>query len=346
MTMIRVASSMILLAGVVSAADPMVANVASFLSVDFKNVAKAMMAQVSFETFGKMDSAAYRIAFEETCARANISSTVRNIVILFSVMIKNRDRVIRAIEGSTGLLAIDEVMEAKAFLTRHCTNYVTNQRLKYPFVKIPESFASLSAVYFAAFNDEASVTAIFSTTWFSHLPLSQFLQDLAEMYMRFLWTQIITSTKNTGASRDSDRSVGTFYPDIYDNAISDSEAMVDYEGDPYTRAMVKVGSVIAFVNWVRTQSGLPPLAANKKILLPPREDWRFFHPKFQKDPAITTHDAMIPTGDYNAVGEFEPDRATGFLSAWMASFATKVLPKARSQTTVKIGDITTVYKFA
>lgn len=326
--------------------DHMLRDVTFFLQNDFKTAANSILAETSFDTFGKMDSTVYRMMFHDIISSVSLDDVVMSIVILLTVMIKSKERIIRAINAIPNLKAIAEVAEAMDFIQNQCVTYVDPAGKKFPLVKLPESFCTISFVYFCAFNSSFTLTKLFECQWFGHLVLTPFLQDLHEMFMRFFWTQIVKKTRNKTKNRDKERSVGVFYSDIYENTVSDTYNFSTFNGVILNNPPKTLVQLIQLVNRIRTESSFTMTAMDPtaSVLLPPRADWKFFHPRFSKDPSITTHDLFQATGDYNrASGIFDRNLTNGLLTDWMRTFNSSHLKAAPSETVIKKDDVETTY---
>jgi hypothetical protein len=328
--------------------DHMMTDMTYFLSADFETTAGELLAETSFETFGKMDSTIYRMMFQDLCDMHMLDAVTVSLIIFLTVMIKNKGRIVRAVTMNATLAGNEKISAAISFIEAQCINYVDAASNKFPLVKLPESFCSVSCVYFIAYNENLTLTSLLSSQWFGHLALSDFLQDLHQMYMRFFWTQTVKKTKNKTKNRDNSRKAGVFYTDIYENTIGDTYRFYTYTGDVARNSPATLLNLISYCNILRADS--PSVAGNLSTaacrLVPPREDWKFFHPRFAQDPGVTDRDSFLCEGDYDPKsGRFNRALTVGLLSDWMMTFTPAELKAAPTETKITIDDKVNTYKF-
>lgn len=328
--------------------DAMLANFATFLGADFQAAVKHITDNTQFENFGKMNADLYRMLFYDISDKAGIAIEVQSVVIFLCIMIKSKDRIQKALRANSVLTTNATVVAAQNFIKDHCSDYVTNNPGKFPVVKIPESFSTLAMVYFCGFFENLTMTALLSQQWFGHLKLSEFLQDLHEMFMRFHWTQIVKKTKNTTASRNAVHKVGTFYTEIHENVISDSFPLKTYAGADVATDMVTIENLVNYINALRVTAvtavghTAPALAGPQAEVMPPREDWKMFHPKYTRNTVTTTHFEPQITGDYDRnTGAFDATLPDGLLSDWRAQVNARAgeIKRAPAQYKITIDDV-------
>jgi len=319
--------------------DHMLMNVAYFLNDEFTTAVLEIMDYVNFDTFGKMNSTVYRLFFHEVADSVSLSDAAVSMVILMTVLVKNKERIIRAVSASAELMANKTVVDALNFIKSNTSSYVSPDPTKFPLVKITDSFAPVSLLYFVAYNRTLTLTKLFEQMWFGNMILSPFLQDLHEMFARFFWTQIVKKTKNNTKARDKTRNAGTFYTDIYENTQNDTYQYLMMNSTVMTDYPKTLKGVMRYFGLIRNASPMihSAMAKDAMILFPPRADWKFFHPRFVKDESVTTKDVYMVSGDYTADGmRFDANLTVGPLNSWMATFTESQLKAAPPETIIKI----------
>lgn len=315
----------------------MVSDFSSFVDNDFFTAADTFMDSVNFESFGKMNGAVYRLMFEE--ATRSMTTSGRNYIILLCTLVKNRSRILSSAATIPETSADEGLKEAILFIKDHMVQYVSesvkSKPMRFPVVKVPESFASVATLYAASFFKGLGVTSLISTSYFGHLDLSDFLQDLNEMYTRFAWTQVNRTTRNTTSGRTAERKVGTFYEDIYSNCKTDSLPVYDKSGQKASFDTEKgkhsgfrsLDNVLFYIN-ANKKAGTDTVTLDSFMFV--HQDWRRFHPAFE----MSSDSIATQSYDYDLKTGRKSNKAEGMLKDLIAKFDDK--PKLFSTTLFEI----------
>lgn len=151
--------------------------------------------------FGKMNSHLYRAKLMKLMTSAGLSPESMLMVFVFFSIIKNRDRVIRAMEN------MDETSKSQAwfdktlkFIQTHVTQYVTGTigNTKMPAVNIPSCNPGLDILAFCLITNPADLTLdnLKNRMTFAQLSLDDELQALAKVGYANYWDNVVTGTKN------------------------------------------------------------------------------------------------------------------------------------------------------
>lgn len=282
----------------------------NFVSVDWLSEIADFTKEVDFDTFGKMNSAAYRKLFFRLAASAKLTAEATSFVLLLMTLIKNKARIINAMADEEITKNSEMAKMALNFISQTCVQYVNDEKRQisknFPIVKGPESFSSLSVLYASMFNKDIRAHWLIYQSYFANQNLSAFLQDLNEMAMRFQWTQLITNTKNESQKRPKDRKVGTFYREIYKNQVSDKHDFLSVAGEVYLfkGTSNKAETVEEVIQYVRDCS------LSKKMDIMPfifiHAEWRMFHPAFDEN--------GNQLFDYDPTGNRDPNTVNGLLA--------------------------------
>jgi hypothetical protein len=303
--------------------DKMLEDFAVFFDETWTINADIYMETVDFDSFGKLDSKAYRLMFESLVLEKGLNTSVTNYVILLSVLIKNKERIVNAVKTYESLSTNPDLNAAVAFINNSMDQYV-NQTVntaskRFPIVKLPESYASVSVAYATYFNKNLTAGWMLMQSYFGNMAMSDFLQDLNESAMRYLWTQSTTTTKNLGKARATNRKIGTFYEDIYWNTKRDGYLFYLMDGKKFMfkkteteagmESPVTIEDLVEYFLEVRkTEKFEKPENLNKKLtdFKFVHQDWKRFHPAFYKS----------LTDETNMIQRFEYDRITGYRMAY------------------------------
>lgn len=266
-----------------------VKQLSNFISADWLAEISQFVNEVDFETFGKMNSAAYRQLFFRLATAANLTAEATSFVLLLMTLIKNKGRILNAMADEEIVKSSDMAKMALKFITDHCVQYVNDEKRQvaknFPVVKGPESFSSLSVLYASMFNKNITAHWLIYQSYFANQNLSDFLQDLNEMAARYQWTQQITNTKNESKKRPKDKNVGTFYREIYKNQRSDNHDFLTVSGDAYifraTKPEKKPISIRDIIKYIR-ECNLDKKEDKQKFMFIHAE-WKLFHPAFDEN---------------------------------------------------------------
>ncbi len=233
------------------------------------------------------------------------------------------------------------VKEALKFLNNRCCQYVyeTGRVINktFPIVKAPESFSSIAVFYAARYNRTVEAHWLIFQSYFANQMLSAFLQDLNEMAMRYLWTQLIRTTKNQSKSRPTNHEVGTFHREIYANQRRDRHPFLDRNSTNFQfpsaimdGMAISLDDIIVYINLVRDDiPNVKELKTGKKDFLMIHPEWKKFHPAFD--------DKGDMLYDYDNKGERDTSKNPGMLAnlesrilnyEWREKYGTTTLQSA------------------
>jgi hypothetical protein len=277
--------------------------------------------------------------FEKIADNAKLTSSQKSIVILLTTLIKNRNRILTELNNYEDLKKYTDLKIALNFIDKNCVQYVNETGRKvtkhFPIVKIPESFCSAAVNFSCRFNENNTVGWMMSQSYFGNMNLSDFMQDLNESYIRFQWTQLNKTSKNTSGSKPKDRFEATFYMDIYANTRSDGYPFYDKSGavkifasgasDPYKMRDLK--DLAQYINSIRDPSWakLDEVALEVHMC---HNDWKKFHPAYQKN----NNNVYIKMFDYDNSGTKIQNTTAGLLTNLESM-------KLKSLSMITVGDI-------
>jgi hypothetical protein len=211
---------------------------------------------VDFESFGKKSALTYQQDFIRLATAKNLPSEVTAIVIYLTVMIKNKERIMREIDTNMKLRQNPSAIHARKFISENLIQYVNpNDTSKFPIVKLPDSFPSMSALMYVRYNPKGTVAGLLSNTWFAGMYISDELQDLNEAATRKFWTVVVQKTRNKTTSRDNARKAGVFYTDIYENSINDEFRFLMNDTTIKNDRMLTFKHLLTWFNLIRNQNG-------------------------------------------------------------------------------------------
>lgn len=179
--------------------------------------------------FGKMNSHLYRAILMKRMQEANLNGEAQFMVFFLFSVIKNRDRVLRAME------AMDPVDQAKpwyssvkTFITTHVTQYVSDvvRSKKFPAVNIPVCNPGLDLLVYCLIThpNDRTLEEFFNRPTASQLFLDDNAQAEAKEGYRYYWDSIVTGSKNPDAK---DLEVPQFRDEYYKNSLADDYRLVD-----------------------------------------------------------------------------------------------------------------------
>jgi len=188
--------------------------------------------RAEWQMFGKMNSHLYRRILMKAYEAANLNEEQRLMVHFFAAVIKNRDRVLKAME----------VMEAEDksktwyapvlnFINTRTTQYVSDvtKSKKFPFVNIPNCNPGLDILLYCVIvpPNERSLVELARRTTFSQLDLDGEMQDIAKEGYTYYWDNVVRGTKNPDAKLPgSTLEVPKFREEYYANSVSDDYKLV------------------------------------------------------------------------------------------------------------------------
>jgi len=213
--------------------------------------------------------------------------------------------------------------------------------MKVPLIKLADSYSSLSVLYFSTYMPDATATELMATSFFGMVHLSDFLQDLHEMFARFFWMVTVSSTHNTGAGRNPKHKVSVFYTEIYANTKSDNLYPLTAGAVPITTGFTTIEDVALYIVMVKSDAGVT--VTRDVTVTPPRKDWRMFHPRY----ATASDGACTRAGDYDTVtGKWTSMATRGLLTNWLATVDETSLAAAPSETVIKVDETVLRYSYS
>lgn len=206
-----------------------VAEALANMSLSKDNVDYILSKREEWATFGKMNSHLYRAMLFKRMNDAGLSAESKMMVSFLFGVIKNRDRVIRAMEAMD---PTDQAKEwfspVKNFISTHVTQYVSDvvRSKKFPAVNIPNcnpGFDVLVYVLITPPNDRSFVE-LFKRPTASQLNLDNIAQYDAMLGYQEYWDSIVRGSKNPDAKT---LEAPMFREDYYANVRDDKYCLVD-----------------------------------------------------------------------------------------------------------------------
>jgi len=189
--------------------------------------------------FGKMNSHLYRGILMKRMDEAKLNGECKFMVFFLFSVIKNRDRVLRAMEA---MEPEDQSRPwfnpVKNFITTHVTQYVSDvvRSKKFPAVNIPSCNPGLDVLVYCLIThpNERTLEELFVRPTASQLSLDAEAQAEAKEGYRFYWDSVVTGTKNPDAESQK-LEVPQFREDYYKNLLMDDYKLValNLEEVPY-----------------------------------------------------------------------------------------------------------------
>jgi hypothetical protein len=202
---------------------------------------------------GLQDSHKYRMQFLEIATKARLTPPQIFYVIMCTVAVKNRDRIIKSLAPKT---SNTDLAAVHRFMKDHCVQYVPEAgTAKFPVVKIPESFPSVSLVcaiaIWGSIEDEKKDSTIKKVTenlFFGQMNIDSAMQDIHKIWERDVFWGATESTGQVRSSKFSRR--GDSVKLQFQEAFYATKAMDSY---PFLKVD---GSEAAFPNSQPTEEEL------------------------------------------------------------------------------------------
>lgn len=162
----------------------------------------------SWPVFGKKNSHLYRAELVEAFSKAGLSPEAKSMVYFFSAVIKNKDRVIKAMDN----MKEDTKMKTwfsptRDFFATKVAQYVTQaqRQQKFPMVNIPSTNPGLDILLWCYYTEDKNRTLenLKDRTTFSQLKLNDEMQALAKEGYRKYWDKTVKGTRNPDAKVDN-----------------------------------------------------------------------------------------------------------------------------------------------
>jgi len=186
-----------------------------------------------WDTFGKKNSHLLRAKLWKIMEEAKVEKEVRFVIFFLFAMIKNRERVLDAIDNlPEKVKTLPSVIKAKAFIESYLVQYTYQETAKkFAVVHLPTTMPGLDLLCTALVcgdTEEDLNKNIISKQTFSQIYVSQNLQEENKTYQRVFWEKIVTTSKNE--ERTSKRLTVDlkFHEEFYNTAASDKYLLLDY----------------------------------------------------------------------------------------------------------------------
>lgn len=183
-------------------------------------------------TFGKMNSDLYRSILMKRMQEAKLTPDQQFMVFFLHSVIKNRDRIIRAMEA---MEPADQAQTwfspVRAFITTHMTQYVSDviRSKKFPSVNVPSCNPGLDVLVFCLITNpnERSVNELFNRPTASQLHLDTETQAMAKVGYRHYWDSVVTGSKNPDANVPGSKlEAPMFREEFYVNSAGDAYNLI------------------------------------------------------------------------------------------------------------------------
>lgn len=177
--------------------------------------------------FGKKDSHLYRAELMEKMSERNLSQEAKTMVYFFAAVIKNKARIIKAMETMPGDVKKEEwFYPVRDFYTISTEQYVTKAEKsgRFPVVNIPSTNPGLDVLFGLMImpSGDRTVENLSFRTTFSQLNLDTDMQALAKKGYEHYWNNVVKGTKN-----DDKPEVPMMREDYYKNPESDKYNLLD-----------------------------------------------------------------------------------------------------------------------
>jgi len=184
-----------------------------------------------WEFFGKMNSHIYRQILMKHMDESNLRGEERLMVFFFFSVIKNRDRILKAMDNMEDSdKSRSWFAPVRTFISAKVTQYVSDvtRSRKFPGVNIPNCNPGLDILFYCMIthpNNRSVVEASHRPT-FSQLDLDDDAQMLAlEGYM-YYWNNIVQGSKNPDAVPNQ-LPTPQFRQEYYNNSAGDRYKLID-----------------------------------------------------------------------------------------------------------------------
>jgi hypothetical protein len=217
------------------------------LTLDEEQIEYIISKREMWATFGKMNSHLYRAILMKRMKDAELPSECQFMIFFLFSVIKNRDRVLRAMD------AMEPEDQAKSwfnpvknFITTHVTQYVSDvvKSKKFPAVNIPNCNPGLDILVYCMIThpNERSLIEVTKRPTFSQLLLSFDVQAEAKEGYREYWDNIVTGSKNPDKAT---LEKPEFREEYYQNVLNDDYLLVGLDLQEIKPKDVKVGYTFA-----------------------------------------------------------------------------------------------------
>jgi hypothetical protein len=184
-----------------------------------------------WEMFGKMNSNMYRTMLMTKMTEANLTGEQRFMVFFLFSVVKNKDRVLKAMEA---MAAEDKSKPWFApvmnFINTSITQYVSDvqRSKKFPAVNIPNCNPGLDILIWCLIThpNKRTVWELAQRTTFSQLNLDVNMQSIAREGYAEYWGNVVRTSKNPDAITQA-LPTPQFREDYYSNSVSDKYLFVD-----------------------------------------------------------------------------------------------------------------------
>jgi len=186
-----------------------------------------------WEMFGKMNSHMYRTMLIKIMDESNLNGEQRFMVFFMFSVIKNRDRVLKAMEAmSTEDKAKAWFAPVMNFINNKITQYVSDvtKSKKFPAVNVPNCNPGLDILIWCLITkpNERTMWELACRTTFSQIHLSATMQDFAKEGYKHYWDDVVKTSKNPDAV-SMKLPVPEFREDYYANSVSDKYRLINLE---------------------------------------------------------------------------------------------------------------------
>lgn len=171
--------------------------------------------------FGLKNSMVYRKEFMNLALSKDLTEEEMLIVLTLSVIIKSKKRILDAARTNPEVFRTTKMSNAIRFIMTNMKQYVSEQVVGFPMVKLPESFPSLSALIFVMLNPNVTPNLIIQNLWAAQLNFNAELMTEQLAWETDFWT--VTVTKSLSTSNSYERG---FQREYYNTKSSDSYKMV------------------------------------------------------------------------------------------------------------------------
>jgi hypothetical protein len=184
-----------------------------------------------WEMFGKMNSHLYRTILMKKMEEANLTGEERFMVFFLFSVIKNRERVLRAMESMS---AEDKAKSWYApvmnFINTSLTQYVSDvvKSKKFPAVNIPNCNPGLDVLIWCLIThpNKRTIWELSQRTTFSQLHLDVNVQETAKLGYAEYWDNVVKSSKNPDAVPQN-LPKPAFREEYYANSVNDKYRLVN-----------------------------------------------------------------------------------------------------------------------
>lgn len=180
-----------------------------------------------WSNFGKMNSHIYREMLMNLMNSSKLSGEARFMVFFFFSIIKNRERVLNAMNNLPATFKTSSWFpEVQKFIQTSIVQYVTASKanLKFPAVNIPSCNPGLDLLIFCMTTkkEHRNIDSLKDRTTFGQMALNDEMQDLAEKGNMNYWDNIVKGTKNSTATE-----APKFRAEYYANIKGDQYKLLD-----------------------------------------------------------------------------------------------------------------------